>query len=293
MTPDAKAACPLSPALLALLQACVDARCIRNKTLADRLCLSPDTVHTNFRRIAEALGTHDRFEAIYIAYEHGWIRFPTPSPLKPRQQIVHKQVHGNCPDWGLATPCSSCYNDAYFHDGQASMDIPVSRVDDAVRAERAVALPKKKKRLERLINSPVLLVVLAIATVGLGSKWYMLEASFRAPDLAGWSWSAHPNTLLIYYPNTDCGCGPGLSAALNQARHKHFDVALITDVQGRKMDVVTEEVNSSHAHLVSLANTKSLNHWLRGGNTTMLRIRNGQVVGRAEGTVLPDSFTKD
>jgi hypothetical protein len=82
MTPDTKlntnAACPLSPALVGLLQACVDARCIRNQTLADHLCLSPDTVHTNFRRIAEALGTHDRFEAICMAYENGWIRFAPP-----------------------------------------------------------------------------------------------------------------------------------------------------------------------------------------------------------------------
>jgi len=82
MNPDI--ACPLSCALVGLLQTCVDAKCIKNKTLADLLCLSPDTVHTNFRRIAEALGTHDRFEAIYIAYENGWIRFaPPPPPPQP------------------------------------------------------------------------------------------------------------------------------------------------------------------------------------------------------------------
>lgn len=87
MTPDTKAACPLSPALILLLQACVDARCIRNKTLADRLCLSPQTVHSNFRRIAEALGTHDRFEAICIAYENGWIRFAPPPAIETEGTI--------------------------------------------------------------------------------------------------------------------------------------------------------------------------------------------------------------
>ena len=77
-----KNTCPLSPALISLLQACVDARCIRNQTLADHLCQSADTVHTNFRRIAGVLGTHDRFEAICMAYENGWIRFAPSLDLK-------------------------------------------------------------------------------------------------------------------------------------------------------------------------------------------------------------------
>ena len=97
---DPNTVCPLSPALVLLLQACIDARCIRNQTLADHLCQSPDTVHTNFRRIADALGTHDRFEAICMAHENGWIRFAPPPPLKYSLRIFHEQICQNCPQLG-------------------------------------------------------------------------------------------------------------------------------------------------------------------------------------------------
>lgn len=107
---DPEPACPLSPALVELLQACVDARCIRDKTLAERLCLSPQTVHTNFRRIADALATHDRFEAIIVAYEKGWIRFAPPPPLlKHSLQMFHKQTRHNCPRLGAVFQCAACH----------------------------------------------------------------------------------------------------------------------------------------------------------------------------------------
>jgi len=79
MTPDTKIACPLSPALVFLLQSCFDARSTHDKKLAEHLCLSPATVHTEFKLIAQRLDTHDRFEAILIALEKGWIRFAPPA----------------------------------------------------------------------------------------------------------------------------------------------------------------------------------------------------------------------
>lgn len=71
--------CSLSPALLCLLQTCLDAHTMTDKELAKRLCLSPETVHTEFKRIAQTLGTHDRFGAILLAWDKGWItHFPPP-----------------------------------------------------------------------------------------------------------------------------------------------------------------------------------------------------------------------
>ena len=110
-----KNTCPLSPALIDLLQACVDARCIKDKMLAERLCLSPQTVHTNFRRVAEALGTHDRFEAIYIAYENGWIRFAPPPPLKHSLRMFHKQTRENCPCLGACHHSLSVLQSSRLH----------------------------------------------------------------------------------------------------------------------------------------------------------------------------------
>jgi DNA-binding NarL/FixJ family response regulator len=72
--------CALSPALVVLLQACLDARTLKDKALAERLCLSPETIHTEFKRIAQVLGTHDRFGAVLLAWDRGWIRYAPPPP---------------------------------------------------------------------------------------------------------------------------------------------------------------------------------------------------------------------
>ena len=64
---DPKTACPLSPALVRLLQSCLDGRSTCDKNLAECLFLSPETVHTEFKLIAQRLDTHDRFEAVMIA----------------------------------------------------------------------------------------------------------------------------------------------------------------------------------------------------------------------------------
>jgi len=69
----------LSPALICLLQTCLDAHTLKDKTLAERLYLSPETVHTEFKRIAQTLGTHDRFEAVLLAWDEGWITHLPPT----------------------------------------------------------------------------------------------------------------------------------------------------------------------------------------------------------------------
>ncbi len=102
--PDAQAACPLSPALVSLLQSCLDARSTHDKKLAERLCLSPETIHTEFKLIARCLNTHDRFEAVLLAWEKGWIHFaPPPRRLKRKLQIYEKLTRKITPNRGIAS----------------------------------------------------------------------------------------------------------------------------------------------------------------------------------------------
>jgi len=65
--------CPLTPALLQLLQACVTANSTDTRTLAGTLCRSPETVRTEFKRINQILGTHGRSDALIIAVRNRWI----------------------------------------------------------------------------------------------------------------------------------------------------------------------------------------------------------------------------
>ena len=59
--------------MLKLLQTCAEAGSLHDDVLAGLLCLSPQTVHTNSKRINELLGTHERFSAVQMACRAGWI----------------------------------------------------------------------------------------------------------------------------------------------------------------------------------------------------------------------------
>lgn len=100
--------CPLPEALRKLLQTCAESGSLLDKVLADRLCLSPQTVHTNFKRINELLGTHERFAAVRMACGNGWISFIQFAPIiisPPLMTPITRNVnHSNCPRMGALQP---------------------------------------------------------------------------------------------------------------------------------------------------------------------------------------------
>ena len=97
--------CPLPEALRSLLCACAESGSLRDDVLAEHLFQSPQTVHTNFRRINELLGTHERFAAVRMACGKGWISSlhfaPAPSAPPPLMTpILRNTSHSNCPRTG-------------------------------------------------------------------------------------------------------------------------------------------------------------------------------------------------
>ena len=74
--------CPLSAALLRLLQVSVEMNSTETAALAETLSISPHTVRTEFQRIRQKLGVHSRSEAVLTALHVGWI---TLEPTDPRR----------------------------------------------------------------------------------------------------------------------------------------------------------------------------------------------------------------
>ena len=66
--------CPLTPRLLQLLQASVNANDTSDEILASLLHISPSTVNTEFKRIFSLLGVHSRSGVVLLALKQGWIR---------------------------------------------------------------------------------------------------------------------------------------------------------------------------------------------------------------------------
>jgi DNA-binding NarL/FixJ family response regulator len=65
--------CPLTPALLQLLEACITLKTTETKPLAMHLNRAPATVRTEFQRILTALDVHCRYAALKIAEDQGWL----------------------------------------------------------------------------------------------------------------------------------------------------------------------------------------------------------------------------
>lgn len=168
------------------------------------------------------------------------------------------------------------------------MDISIS--GDKNSASRRLRRAVLGERLSRLLNSPILFIALLLATVALGAKWYQLEASLRAPSIPGWSWSQHPNSLLVYYPQTDCGCGPGAATVLKQAQTHHLEAIVVTDVQGDRLNILSENISATHGDLITQQKLMTIQDWKKTGNIVVARVRRGRIIGRANGTNLSDSF---
>lgn len=71
---DEATKCPLSPALLQLLIACVALKTTDTKALSRYLNRTEGTVRTEFCRIFTLLSVDCRYTAIRLAEERGWMR---------------------------------------------------------------------------------------------------------------------------------------------------------------------------------------------------------------------------
>ncbi|HET6385127.1 MAG TPA: LuxR C-terminal-related transcriptional regulator [Armatimonadota bacterium] len=85
--------CPLSPALLELLQAMVDHHTRETGALAEALNVSSHTVRTYFQRIFRTLGVHSRAEALLFAITHEWVALePQLSKTPPAREDPRNRV---------------------------------------------------------------------------------------------------------------------------------------------------------------------------------------------------------
>jgi len=76
LAPEEKS--PLTPALLELLQACVDLDSTETKVLAENLYKAPATIRTQFEHILGILDVHNRHASVSLAVCRKWVRFHIP-----------------------------------------------------------------------------------------------------------------------------------------------------------------------------------------------------------------------
>ena len=102
-----------------------------------------------------------------------------------------------------------------------------------------------KNGVLRLLESRLLAIILAAATIGLGANWVRANAARTAPSVSGYDWSRHPQALLVVVPPD--GCGPKPLSIVRDALKAGQDVVIVAGASktGASMPEV-REVREAH-----------------------------------------------
>ena len=159
-----------------------------------------------------------------------------------------------------------------------------------VAEQNANAPPNVWSRLSGLAASPITFLCLTGATVALGVKLALLYAALSAPLIPGWNWGDHPNTLLIAYKASTCGCGAHFTDAVSQGEQHHADVLVVASAADANSAGFAQVRTDRRIHLISSVSSRTLLRLLPNGGTAILNVQHRRITRRITGSILPDDF---
>ena len=154
--------------------------------------------------------------------------------------------------------------------------------------------PTLRRRFASLFGSPLLFLCLSATTVALAVKlallYTTLHAALAAPAIPGWNWENHPNTLLIAYKATTCGCGAHLTDVISQGVQHHADVVVVASAADARDASLAPVRADRRVQILSGISPQTLSRLLPKGGTAILNVQHGRITRRITGSVVPDDF---
>lgn len=138
-------------------------------------------------------------------------------------------------------------------------------------------------------ESKMLLIFMLTATIFVVSKIASTVRSSVAPTIAGWSWSAHPRTILIYVSDLECGCTTAIPNAIKQGIVSEGRVLLVSNNENAERFARGYGESVSFQLLADPSVAKSLS---TNGTIRVLRVDYGFIRRVSIGAVLPEDFLK-
>jgi len=145
-------------------------------------------------------------------------------------------------------------------------------------------------RISRLGSSPVTFLCLAAATLALAAKLALLYTALNAPAIPGWSWGRHPNTLLVAYRASACGCGAHLDDAISRAAQHHAQVLVVASASDAGDARLATIRGDRRVRVITGIQGQALRSLSPTGRTTILNIQHGRIGHQITGSILPDDF---
>ena len=148
----------------------------------------------------------------------------------------------------------------------------------------------KRFGFRKILGSPLLLMLLLLATPVVAALWYRADAAQRAPLIGDYDWSKHPNALLIAYPPDDCGCGASTSELVTAGLKHDLDVLVIAVKPSRELNELKRSFPSRRVVINAKTPELIVRRFSPRDKVTTVLIQNGRTVRKVEGGYLDASF---
>jgi len=145
-------------------------------------------------------------------------------------------------------------------------------------------------RISRLGSSPVTFLCLAAATLALAAKLALLYTALNAPAITGWSWGRHPNTVLVAYRASACGCGAHLDNAISRATQHHAQVLVVASASDAGDAGLATIRADRRVQVITGVESRTFSRLCPTGKTTILDVQHGRISHQMTGSILPDDF---
>lgn len=142
-------------------------------------------------------------------------------------------------------------------------------------------------RFQRAINSPLLFVLVFVASLTLSALWFRTETALAAPQIGRYNWENHPNALLVFYRG-NC-CGTPVSDWIEAGTARDLDVLIASEKPSKELRLVAQYFGKSGVTVETNVNRNLMTKFSPNDVATIVRVQNGRITRQVQGTD-PESF---
>ncbi len=138
--------------------------------------------------------------------------------------------------------------------------------------------------MRKLLQSPFLLIALLLSTAVLSITLYRRDQAQRVPDLPGYSWSAHPNALLVVYPMADaCStCNLSVYGWAAKGREHKLEVVVAAHKETLELRSLRKEAMPGVTVVTGVA-PKFIERFAKGDKIGGVRMAGGRIAAQQLG----------
>ena len=142
----------------------------------------------------------------------------------------------------------------------------------------------------KILGSPVLLILLLLATPVVAALWYRADAAQKVPAIGSYDWSKHPNVLLISSPPDDCGCGASTSELVTAGLKHNLAVLVIASKPSKELNGLKRDFAERGVVVNDKVSEPVLRRFSPRDKVTTVLVQDGRMVRKVEGGYLEESF---